>query len=683
MDPLSSFTAQRLLPYPPSKLKSFHVHLANEICSRLGLKDLLNLRLVCKWTFPSCTLITIAKHFGSKTEDLSETEAVEYIGDQCIGILCLDSSAQVRDDDGKINFFKTLARIRKVEESAFSNIIFPLSSFSHTVREIRFLSQFDCYPKKVCSKKGTTPLESAVENQDPEAVKLLLELYGKSYVKTKTMQGDNATPMHAAAKTGNVHIMGLLVEHYGSGIVNIPCSATEITPLHLAAESNNPEAVLYLLEKGAKFHAQDERGNTCMHYVARTRNVHVMAALINGVRLKGYSPSFLKYFLTLTNKDNETALEFAVSPLKKSDSSSRQPTDQIACIELLLSNGVPWPAHLYQCGRILIAAAANGNAEILRLFLDRLPSLLTLEFPDLQSLLHTAIAFKNTEAVEILLQYGAPIWMQEKTRGRTPLHLAVEIGVVDIACILLEHAKHIYGDGSDFQMWISARDSFGDTALATVIGNRSIDESSRHYILEMLLAYGADPNIAASTNELKSFIQPPLNKAIKNGSQIESTLLLEYGANPNTVSTDQNTSLHMASKTHCSAVVQKLFEHGAFPNEKNLYRESPLHLAASTVPSDHENFIKTFQLLLENGADPNGENLEQQTPLHYLTKLKLPKNHTNRNRSRIEAIRMLLEKGAIGILTDKHGKTPVQYASETIDSVALKKLFFPSSIPVA
>lgn len=686
---LPSITTQAPLSEP--KIECLNAHLANKICAHLGLKDLLNLRAVCTWTFPAKRIITLAKAMGNPKDAPSEAEAAEFLAIQIAGIDRLVKEALIIKA-GEIDYLKTLDKLRSLKEEAFLDV-YRNSSFTHTLREAYFLSQFSCYPADVRDNMQRSPLVCAVETGDVEAVKFLLdnddELFYGQHVQTQERWEEEIryiSPLHLAAQKGHVPIMALLVDYFGFTAINFACFVTKITPLHCAAESNNPKAVLFLLEKGALYLSKDSNGDTPLHYAARLKNVDAMRVLIEHV--KCCNEEFFEIFLAARNFRQATPLDLASSIEDSVQNESDPSRDPATAVAMLLNYSSLSAENTLQSAHILHSAAESGNDEFLNANLKRMQSSLPEEefqaflsnhvSKNMDSSLHKAARKQHTETVNVLLHYGASIRVMNK-REQTPLHLAVQAGAADITGILLEHANSLFWeDRTFFTNWISAKDALGQTPLKCAVDYAISRRYPDTYIIEMLLSYGADPDLGDISGET------PLHNAIKEEDKeslklalAASTLLLEKGANPNALTVANLTPLHYAAENHRAGIIKKLFEKGALPNERTLNGETPLHMAASAIGSDGSQFLETFRLLLEMGADPNAENEDQQTPLHYLVNLAIPQRYVKRNQIRVEAIRMLLDKGAITILTDNKGKSPVQYAYERMRAADVDALFFP------
>ncbi|CAG0897501.1 unnamed protein product [Cyprideis torosa] len=105
-------------------------------------------------------------------------------------------------------------------------------------------------------------------------------------------------------------------------------------------------------------------------------------------------------------------------------------------------------------------------------------------------------------------------------------------------------------------------------------------------VVELLLAHGADPNIANSGDETS-----PLHHA-KSAETAE--LLIAKGAEVNAKDRRGKTPLFEATENHHHSVVEVLLANGADPNIADEDERSPLHRARSA---------ETAELLIEKGAE--------------------------------------------------------------------------------
>jgi ankyrin repeat protein len=111
---------------------------------------------------------------------------------------------------------------------------------------------------------GNTPLHSAAKSGNLDLVKYLIEEKGADF---NAPDNDGETPLHSAASWGTLDVLKYLIEEKGADF-NTPDNDGE-TPLHSAASWGTLDVVKYLIEeKGADFNALDKCGKTPLHSAA-------------------------------------------------------------------------------------------------------------------------------------------------------------------------------------------------------------------------------------------------------------------------------------------------------------------------------------------------------------------------------------------------------------------------------
>jgi ankyrin repeat protein len=132
-----------------------------------------------------------------------------------------------------------------------------------------------------------------------------------------------------------------------------------------------------------------------------------------------------------------------------------------------------------------------------------------------------------------------------------------------------------------------------------------------------------------------------LESVIKNNSQ-NTIMLLERGADPNTVSSIGNSPLMYATEKRNIEIMKMLVEHGASVNLSGYNSETPLFLAI------FNNDFQATKYLLEQGADPNVKDSYTVTPLIYAAA-------TNQ----YQTADLLLFYNADAEITDSQGNDPL------------------------
>ena len=257
--------------------------------------------------------------------------------------------------------------------------------------------------------------------------------------------------------------------------------------------------------------------------------------------------------------------------------------------------------------------------------------------------LHLAAQLGNVEAVRLLLEAGATV-DAEGLLNRTPLHDAASGGHVEVAQLLLDH-------GADMH---HASVEAGDTPVEAAIAEAQPE------VLRLFVARGAEvtPEVAAALGDLPRVRQALasggtglatalLHRAAALGQTEVVRFLLDSGADPNSLDATPTslwwyqeagmTAIQRAAHWGQEGVLQLLRQHGAAVT---------IHQAAYTGE------VAMLRELLDEGADVNARDAEEQaTPLHWAAL-----------ESRLEAVQLLLQRGAKIEATDKTGYTPLTTA---------------------
>lgn len=134
-----------------------------------------------------------------------------------------------------------------------------------------------------------------------------------------------------------------------------------------------------------------------------------------------------------------------------------------------------------------------------------------------------------------------------------------------------------------------------------------------------------------------------LSCAVKFSRPEIVSLLLEYGADPNSQDLIGETALHLAVDNSDWEIAELLLQYKAEPNCMTVDGETPLH---------HSAFIgdkKMMNLLLSYGADANcSDTTLGRTPLHCAVQCE-----------HIDCINLLLSHGASALSEDLEGKSPL------------------------
>jgi ankyrin repeat protein len=204
------------------------------------------------------------------------------------------------------------------------------------------------------------------------------------------------------------------------------------------------------------------------------------------------------------------------------------------------------------------------------------------------------------------------------------LHMAIENNSVAIIKLLLTHGANPN---------ILSAGLAGETPLAEVLLSHTLNKFQKYKLLKILLDSGADVNRASA------FGDTALYYAAYTGNITCVKLLLERGANPNARGFCEKPMLGLVIESayplaDCE-IIKLLLEHGADVNSIDLQGITPLMHAAWRASVD------VIQLLLERGADSTIKDNYGRTALTVAIE-----KHSD-TRDNTEIIAMLQNCGAV------------------------------------
>lgn len=152
----------------------------------------------------------------------------------------------------------------------------------------------------------------------------------------------------------------------------------------------------------------------------------------------------------------------------------------------------------------------------------------------------------------------------------------------------------------------------------------------------------------------------PLFIAIKDKKEDLFNLLLDKGADPNgsgtaSQKTKNQSALYVSILQGREDLMQKLLEKGADPNLADSAGALPLSEAVISRDADP----RVVKMLLDKGANPNAQESDKTTPLMYIAE-----NNMINPQTRMEIIKLFLDKGADKTLKNSKGKTAADWAKQ-------------------
>jgi uncharacterized protein len=445
---------------------------------------------------------------------------------------------------------------------------------------------------------GTTALHWAIHWDNAEAVDLLL----KSGADTKAATRLNATPLYVAAESGNPMMISKLLAA-GADPNQAVLSQGE-TPLMFAARSGNVEAVRALLDKGAQIEATEKlRGSTALLWAAEQNHADVLKLLL----ARGANADAKTTVAAAGGRGGAGAAKGKGAPAAGKGKAA-PPAD--AAPAPLVASAPAGPAAGQGKAKggsavedddpdAFARPPAGGNGGITALIL--------------------ATREGGLESMKVLLDAGAPI-NQQSANGNTALIVAAMNGNAATINYLLERGADV--NLANAQGWtplyltIKAR-----TMEKGTMPNPKVDQDGLFKAITFMVDHGVDINARIRGNtEVHNGIAATWLRESGATAFLRASfcadlpvmkLLLAHGADPNIATTDNTTALMALSGvgyadgfTHdfgtekeSLEAMQILIDRGAQVNATNGDGVTALHGAA------HKNFLAGIDYLVATGAD--------------------------------------------------------------------------------
>lgn len=345
---------------------------------------------------------------------------------------------------------------------------------------------------------------------------------------------------------------------------------------------------------------------------------------------------------------------------------------------VLLEAGAETDFFLKEGDFLITDAVYKKDWKMLNMLLEFGSDINLTKFDIAYTPIYYAARAQDREMIIFLLSKGATL---EGKGGDEALIKLVEKGNIELAQLLLDNganinAQHEYRDSSPgaraaqqqnvamFNMLKKYGPNLKGITFERIIDSKNLE------LIELLLKQG----IPVSNSEKNTYLRVALNTA--NVPLIE--LLLKYGFfNPR--DKEQNSFCTFSITFNGNPEIAKLLlKYGFNLNQPNSIGIPPLgqaleagHIAVAKVFLDHHaeinltdkhgydiltrssNKLESVKFLLANGYKIDRQNKTGQTALHHLA-----------NRNNLEAIKLLIERGANPNIKDNKGRTPLQLANK-------------------
>lgn len=259
------------------------------------------------------------------------------------------------------------------------------------------------------NNSGMTPLYLASEEGHDNMIGFLLARGANQ----KTRSNKGFTPLHAAVAAGHTESVKLLLDH-GVGVDDQENSCRQ-TPRCIAAVEGHVEIAEQLMQKGANPSSYDDHNWTPLHAAAFYGHLDIVRLLVS----QGAN------FEDQRNVLQSTLLHTAIRK------------NRVAIAEYLLGIGADATCKDIFESIPLFYAAQNGSSEAVELLLGASGNIDDLR-GSMWGPLTVAIWNNNTDIIKRLVQISRPGLLDPDREGRTALHLAAPVGVVETLEYLLE-----------------------------------------------------------------------------------------------------------------------------------------------------------------------------------------------------------------------------------------------------
>jgi ankyrin repeat protein len=420
-----------------------------------------------------------------------------------------------------------------------------------------------------------------------------------------------------------------------------------------AVKAGNGQTIRTLLKQHPNVNATEPDGMTALHWAVRANDAETARLLLRA------------------GASAKAANRYGVTPLALAAVNGNA-----MLIEALIKAGADPNTATPEGETVLMTAARTGKADAVKVLTARGANVNAREKWQEQTALMWAASENNAAAVKTLVEAGAGVNLHSKvwnfpeytyeTNGMAVFQLP-RGGWTALMFASRQNAKDAAAMLADLKTDLNAVDGDGTTALQLAIINVHYDLAS------LLLKKGADPNIQDSTGMTALYAAVDMrspagmmtrpNPKLANEDEMDAAamvkMILAHGANPNialkkpiigrhnnlvgdTSLGEGATPLARASKTNDLPILRLLLEGGADPTITLKDRTTPAMLATS---------LEAIKLLVEHGVDVNAFNTNGQTILH---------NAAARGANPI--ITYVAEKGAKLDKKDKQGRTPLDIA---------------------
>lgn len=581
---------------------------------------------------------------------------VPYLISKCANVNPINIDFNVRDTNG--------------------NTLLHILTKIHEIDTLKILLNKSGINVNAVNKDGDTALNQALK-LNPISYEIIQALLDAEGVDVNIPDNDGNTPLHNAVMCGNVNIIEQLSEKG-----------------HIDPDNSN--IIKRLLEKDdIDIYAVNKDGITSFALIGQTEllSLFIKRFQKDGIKLKFFNQGINTSNTCVTTKrdrchaitDWHILQKLIKSHAVTSIDLSNSQIDYKSLLELINNLKIDW--HVTEiklneniCTSIILSRIneiLNRNQKIDVLYstiyrsdIDSLKHLsnddINAKYDSISPPLHLACEIGNLEIVKALIEKGAYI-NDTRFDGLTPLYLAVLNGHNEVADFLLSRGAGI--------------DIVGDLTKNKTQLHYAV-ESNKTNVAKFFLDKGCDVN--ASQNHI---FNTAVHIAAGNNNPNMLLLLSWYGAQiNNSENSVQFTPLHVAALSGHTNAVRSLLSLNANVNAKGKHGFTPLHLAIlknhieviklllDATPDDSKEFsiihlavkegnIEVLKLLSDHGFSLEGYGFDGWTHLHGAVEAK-----------QTDMIRFLLDRNVNVNAPTIQGQTPLHMAARNDDEETIQAL---------
>ncbi|XP_044592745.1 serine/threonine-protein phosphatase 6 regulatory ankyrin repeat subunit C isoform X6 [Cotesia glomerata] len=466
-----------------------------------------------------------------------------------------------------------------------------------------------------------TALHIAVESAKPSVVETLLGYGAEVHVRGGKL---HETPLHIAARVLDGDRCALMLLKSGAG-PNLTTDDGQ-TPVHVAAKYGNLTTLKLLLEDGGDPMYKSKNGETPLHLACRDCRSAVASYLIEFVKEKKGRDVATNYVNTVNN-DGASPLHYAgqIEPTEVIELG-----DDRAVVRSLLENGADVSLQTKQNQETAFHyCALAGNNQALTEMINHMSS------TDVQKALNKQSAVGWTplliaahrghmELVTTLLANHARVDVFD-LEGRSALHLAAEHGYLQVCDALLASKAFINSKSRVGRTALHLAAMNGYTHLVRFLiqdHSAAIDVLTLRKQTPLHLAAGSGQlevcqlllDLGASIDATDDQGQKPIHAAAMNNyAQVVQLFLQSHPSLVMACTKDGNTCAHIAAMQGSVRVIEELMKfdrQGVISARNKLTEATPLQLAAE---GGHAEVVKA---LVRAGASCIDENRAGFTAVH-------------------------------------------------------------------